>query len=382
MAKNGLKIMDSDLHIVEPPDLWQRYIDPEYKQRAPVGLARHRRDMGITLDGVNIQFGAPLTPGRPQAPPNPRINARVEQERRKQDAIYEDGEKHGWDPGSHLRAMDTEGIDIGVLFPTRGLTVLAVDGMDPGLALAIARAYNNWLYDFCQGDPDRLFGAAMIPPFDVEYAVSETRRCVEELGFRCIFMRPNVVNGRNWHDPYYDPLWAECQRLGVPVGLHEGANPPYLNQVGDRLGSNMLIHVCSHPMEMMLAAVSFCGGGVLARYPELKVAFLEANSSWAPWLMWRLDEHYEAQGYRHPELTTYPSEYFKERCFVSMEPGEWPAKHLEEQGYGDSVVFSTDYPHGDGQYPYAVDSFLTMDLSPEAKRKYLWDNCARLYSFS
>ena len=382
MAKNGLKVMDSDLHIFEPPDLWQRYIDPEFKHRAPVGLARHQRDMGITLDGVNIQFGAPLAPGRPQAPPDPRVDERVEQERRKQDAIYEDGEKHGWDAASQLRAMDTEGIDVGVLFPSRGLTVLAVDGMDPGLALAIARAYNDWLYDFCQVGPDRLFGAAMIPPFDVEFAVSETRRCVEELGFKCIFMRPNVINGRNWHDPYYDPLWAECQRLGIPVGFHEGANPPYLNQVGDSLGSRMLIHACSHPMEMMLAAVSFCGGGVLARYPELKVAFLEANSSWAPWLMWRLDEHYEAQGYRHPELETYPSEYFKQRCFVNMESGEWPAKHLEEQGYGDSVVFSTDYPHGDGQYPHAVDSFLTMDLSPEAKRKYLWDNCARLYSFS
>ena len=382
MAKNGLKVMDSDLHIFEPPDLWQRYIDPEFKHRAPVGLARHQRDMGITLDGVNIQFGAPLAPGGPRLPLILELMRGWSKREENRDAIYEDGEKHGWDAASQLRAMDTEGIDVGVLFPSRGLTVLAVDGMDPGLALAIARAYNGWLYDFCQVGPDRLFGAAMIPPFDVEYAVSETRRCVEELGFKCIFMRPNVINGRNWHDPYYDPLWAECQRLGIPLGFHEGANPPYLNQVGDSLGSNMLIHACSHPMEMMLAAVSFCGGGVLARYPELKVAFLEANSSWAPWLMWRLDEHYEAQGYRHPELETYPSEYFKQRCFVNMEPGEWPAKHLEEQGYGDSVVFSTDYPHGDSQYPHAVDSFLTMDLSPEAKRKYLWDNCARLYSFS
>ncbi len=382
MANSGFKVMDSDMHIFEPPDLWQRYIDPKFEKRAPVGLNRHRRDMGLTLDGVNIQFGAPLLPGRPQPAANPQVQERVEQERRKQDAIYADGEENGWDPASQLRAMDTEGIDIAVLFPSRGLTVLAIDGMDPDLALAISQAYNNWLYEFCQGGPDRLYGAAMVPPFDVEYAVTETRRCVEELGLRCIFMRPNVVNGRNWHDPYYDPLWAECQRLQIPVGLHEGANPPYINQVGSSLGSNMLIHACSHPMEMMLAAVSFCGGGVLARFPELKVGFLEANCSWAPWLMWRLDEHYEAQGYRQPELKKPPSEHFKEQCFVNMEPGEWPAKHLEDLGYRDTVVFSTDYPHGDGQYPHAVDSFLSMDLSPDAKRKVLWDNCARLYNFS
>ena len=65
-----------------------------------------------------------------------------------------------------------------------------------------------------------------------------------------------------------------------------------------------------------------------------------------------------------------------------MEPGEWPAKHLEDLGYADTVVFSTDYPHGDGQYPHAVETFLTMGLSTDAKRKFLWDNCARLYNFS
>ena len=96
MATNGFKVMDSDMHIFEPPDLWQRYIDPKFEKRAPVGLNRHRRDMGITLDGVNIQFGTPMMPGRPQPAPNPQVQERVEQERRKQDAIYADGEENGW----------------------------------------------------------------------------------------------------------------------------------------------------------------------------------------------------------------------------------------------------------------------------------------------
>ena len=104
-------------------------------------------------------------------------------------------------------AMDTEGIDIAVLFPSRGLTVLAIDGMDPDLALAISQAYNNWLYEFCQGGPDRLYGAAMIPPFDVEYAVTETRR---------------VTRNSHWRNSAEIPL-AHAQRKSSPYSHKRGA---------------------------------------------------------------------------------------------------------------------------------------------------------------
>ena len=59
----------------------------------------------------------------------------------------------------------------------------------------------------------------MISPFDIDDAVTETRRSVKELGFKGIFLRPNPVNGRNWHDPFYEPLWAELEALNVPARL-------------------------------------------------------------------------------------------------------------------------------------------------------------------
>ena len=100
--------------------------------------------------------------------------------------------------------------------PAGGLFTLGDSDLDPALATAISRAYNDWLADFCGGGPStssggRLFGAAMIPPQDIEGAVAEARRAVKELGFRTVFVRPNPVAGRNWHDPHYDPLWAEIQ---------------------------------------------------------------------------------------------------------------------------------------------------------------------------
>src|SRR3989441_5421446 len=103
----------------------------------------------------------------------------------------------------------------------------------------------------------------MISPFDVEDAVSETRLSVQELGFRGVLLRPNIVHNRTWHDPYYEPLWSTLEELGVPVGFHEGAGAQ-LRQVGEQFGSNgMLRHVFCHPVEQMMAAASFCGGGVL-----------------------------------------------------------------------------------------------------------------------
>ena len=95
-------------------------------------------------------------------------------------------------------------------------------------------------------------------------------------------MRPNRVGGRNWHDPYYDPLWAEVERLGVPVGLHEGGGYVDLPQAGAEFETYMMNHTCTHAMGMMLACVSFIGGGILERFPRLNVAFLEGNCSWAP----------------------------------------------------------------------------------------------------
>jgi predicted TIM-barrel fold metal-dependent hydrolase len=112
--------------------------------------------------------------------------------------------------------------------------------MDPALATAISRAYNDWLAEFCAGGSGRMFGAGMIPPHDIEGAISEARRAVNELGFKTVFVRPNPVNGRNWHDTYYDPLWAEIERLGVPLSFHEGGRVN-LPQPGDNFDTHMAV---------------------------------------------------------------------------------------------------------------------------------------------
>jgi predicted TIM-barrel fold metal-dependent hydrolase len=379
VAKLGFRVLDSDMHVLEPPDLWQRYIDPAWRHAAPVGLTELRRDMRVKVKShVVLRIG----PVRPLASGGVAWSA-------DQDRVFARAEERGWDAVSQAEAMDVEGLDQAVLFPSRGLFVLGLDtprvmgsdGLEPELAAAIARAYNDWLADFCRVRPGRMYGAAMVPPHDVAAAVTETRRAVEQLGFRAIFLAPGCVDRRPWHDPYFDPLWAECERLDVPITFHGGGQtwlkPDFTLEVLDKL---MMWHTFGQPLGVMMVAVSLTAGGVFERFPRLRAGLLEGNCSWAPWLFHRLDEHWEWVG-RHevPELRRRPSEYFRTNCYLAVEADETPVTQYVERFGDENLVFSTDYPHADSKYPNAVETFLKLPLSDTSKRRVLWDNCARLY---
>ena len=166
--------------------------------------------------------------------------------------------------------MDAEGLDLAVLYPSRGLFVLGLDsteqigsdGLEPPFATAIAHAYNDWMKDFCDFAPDRMYGAGMVAAHDVSGAVDEARRCVEELGFKAIFLPPAAVNRRPWYHKAYDPLWAEIERLGVPLAFHGGGQtyltPDFGLEVLDRL---MLWHTFSQPLGIQFVTACLCGGG-------------------------------------------------------------------------------------------------------------------------
>ena len=370
MAKNGFLIFDSDMHIMEPADLWQRYIDERYKSAAPVGITSENvRDLRISWpDLAAVADGTGAT----------GINRKGHNYEKNQ-VLYKEHSSRGWDSYCQLEAMEAEGIDVAVMFPSRGLSVLTRPDIDPGLGAAIARAYNDWMYDFCSVDPNRMFGAGMISVYDINDAVAETRRAVKELGFKAVFVRSNVIVGKNWHDPYFEPLWDTLEELDVPIGFHE-ASGSMSKQAGEHFDNFMLRRVYAQPFEQMMGLGSFVGGGVLERHPNLRAAFLEANCAWLPWLLWRIEEMHELELDAYmPELTESPIELFKRQCWVSIEPDEGPARYALDYIGNDQVVFSTDYPHGDSRYPNAVNAFLELDISDEDKRKILWDNCARFY---
>ena len=375
MANNGYKVLDSDMHILEPADLWQRFLDKKYRHLAPVGMTEHVRDLRLVgPDGK--AWGRPVDPAPGTIPPPGHIF-------HKNQKLFAPHKARGWTAQVQLDAMAEEGLDLAILYPSRGLNVLSDPNLAAPFAAALARAYNDWLYEFCQADTNKLVGAGMISPFDIDAAIAEAERCVKQLGFRAIFLRANIVNGHNWHDAYYEPLWSALEGLNVALGFHE-ANNSLARQSGDNFGYDfMLRHTYSHPVEQMLAVGSFCGGGILDRHPQLRVAFLEGNCGWLPFLLWRLDEHWELYGDQWaPHLKRAPSTYFKQQCYASVECDEEPGKYAIDFLGNERLIFSTDFPHVDTKYPNAVKRFLELPFSAEDKRKILWDNCATYYGMT
>jgi uncharacterized protein len=373
-------VADSDMHVMEPADLWSRYMDPAWGHAAPVGLSEIERDMRVKVkNAVLLRMGRT----RPRQEGQPWKSEQV--------SAFAHAEARGWDAKSQVMAMDVEHLDSTVLFPSRGLFVLSLqstehigpDGLEPELASAIARGYNDWMADFVRecDAPERVFGAAMIAPHDVAGAVDELARNVER-GFKAAFLVPGLVDNRPWHHERYDPIWREAERLDVPVCFH-GGGTTYLKPdfaFSEHLDRLMLWHAFNQPLGIMFVATCLTAGGVLERFPTLRVGLLEGNCSWAPFMLYRLDEHWEWMGrYEAPEVRLRPSEYFMRNCFVSCEADEVGAKHYFEDFGDDNVIFSTDYPHADSKYPRATEAFLSLPFETDTKRKVLWDNYARLY---
>jgi predicted TIM-barrel fold metal-dependent hydrolase len=360
---------------MEPPDLWERYLDVRFRDRAPQRLMEYAWDVRIRLEGSVL----PWTPERESI--TDQWPTLVESERTA--VQYREEMTGGFDAKAQVRAMEKEGLDLAVLYPTVALYICAFPAMDAAFGTALCRAYNNWLADFIhQADPQRIRGAAAICPHDVTLAVAETQRAVAELGMRAIFLRPNIVNNRPWHDPYYDPLWATCQDVNIPVGFHEGTCLVAHSAGAERFRNFGTAHIASHPLEQMLACRDVIMGGVLERFPRLRVAFLEANCGWLPWWLERMDGHFEWRR-KYGELQhlrLLPSEYFRRQCFVSVECDEKLTRFVVEELGDDCFVTSTDYPHADAKYPHAMDHFLQLDLQADSRRKIVWDNTQRLYA--
>src|SRR5438132_193409 len=193
------RVIDADGHVLEPVDLWERYIDPEFRHQAPRGVGV----LGVDVLGhvlPDVPGGIPL-----EAPDYTTGPA----------ARYGFAARRNFDAESQLEALDIEGIDVAVLYPSRGLYAASVDDLPPRFAAAICRAYNRWLAEFCARAPERLVGAAFVSLHDPDLAVAEAVHAVEQLGMRAVFARPNPVNGRTIDHADFDPLYAEIDGPGT-----------------------------------------------------------------------------------------------------------------------------------------------------------------------
>jgi uncharacterized protein len=368
-------VIDADGHICEPPDLWEKYIEPRFREGCPrliileggEEILRIEGDYAISLNGRKqpISFGAVGAFGAREGKVSPRIP-------------YLEGRRGGFDPYARIPDMDAEGIDAAFLYPSLGLFMGAIK--DPEFSVAVCRAYNRWLADYCKSYPERLFGAAMLPMQSVEGAVQEMRFAAQQLGFRAGFIRPNPYNGRVLHDPDYDPLWAEAQELGFSIGIHGGSESGQPTLGMERFVKGAAVrHAVGHTFEMMAAATSLIMCGVCDRFPKVKFAFLESGGGWMAGWLDRMDRHYDDKGFNDTRLSMRPSELFRRQCFISFEPVEGSLKYLADYLGSENILWATDYPHLDG-FPDAPNLIKQMGLAPQTLKHVLATGAKRYYN--
>jgi uncharacterized protein len=381
----ALNVIDSDGHILEPPDLWEKHIDPKFREGCPKlfftddghEVLRLEGEMALDLSrtpagGTSkklIRFGGLGTFGARSG----GINS--------QEASYLEGKRGGFDPHVRIKDMDAEGIDAAFLYPS---LALFLGGMrDPEFAAAACRAYNRWLaQEYCAPYPGRLFGVAMLPMQSVELAVEELRYSAKTLGYRAAFVRPNPYNGRVLHSRDFNPLWAEAQELDVAIGIHGGQESPQPQLAMDRFTSGSAVrHAVSHTFEMMAASTSMIMCGVCDRFPKLRVAFLESGGGWLVGWLDRMNRHYDDVGMNDTGLKNRPGDIFRRQCFVSFEPVEKSLPLLADYLGAENILWATDYPHADG-FPNAPSMIRSMGLPPDTLAKVLAVGARRLYGLN
>jgi uncharacterized protein len=385
--KDGLRFVDSDMHVMEPPDLFDRYLDPKYRDRVTVRVGAdgkpNRGPAGLILiDGeptsdLDVQQYRKSTKRISATSTQPPLSgSRIHDANRLDYAIERD-----YDAVAQCWGMDQEGIDLAVLYPTVGLGLLAKNGIDPRLSLAICQAYNNWIHEFCSHSPDRLKFVAMLPMHDVHLACRELVRCVRELGAVGSFIRPNLINGHYWHSNYWDPLYTVHEELGVTWGFHEGVSAIYSHML-ELYGENRFYrHVAAHWIEMQQALIAQVIGGVFEFHPKLRVAFLEAQNSWVPGLLTRIEWDYPQFRDSHaPYLSLTPKEYFRRNCWAAVEGSEPEIEATAGLIGADRMCISSDYPHFDSNFPNVANNVLA-SCSRDTAAKILGGG-ASLYGFT
>ena len=367
-------VVDADGHVCEPADLWTR------------GLPAHLRDKGIRLRwNEETGYDECLVEDR-MATDRGLVglgNAGEDFVEFGRGRHYEGLNPAGFDAHERVKVLDAEGIDVSVMYPGLGLKLGGI--VDRDLAVASCQVYNDWIAEWCAQAPDRLVGVGALPMQDPKRAADEVRR-IAGLGLRAGFARPNAYNDRHMHHPVYTPVWEALCETGLPIAFHPAglADMPGAGRALTHLMAAGTHHALILLFDEQMTLSNLVYGGVLERFPELKVAILECGGGWIAHWMDRLDEFLESYGWATGGLSLTPREYFQRQCWISFDPGEITSKVLAPIVGGDRFVWASDFPHSDAKYPGVVDELResSVGMDPHDRTALFGTNALAMYGLS
>ena len=367
-------IIDADGHILEPPTLWDSYLDPQFRSRG-IRIKRDEHGMEyLEYDGKPAQMmrhGVLHTLGG--------MGRTLEQLKPSAEKTYLNSAPFGsMDMKERLKLLDQDGIDKAILYPTVGL-LWEAEVEDPELTNAYCRAYNRWIVDFCRDSGGRLIPIAHLSLLDIPAAVAELERAVKD-GCKGAFVAPFNHTRRAHGHPDNDPLFAKFQELGVPFGIHPTFEPSTLaSRRFAGLERSIWYHqvMACHPAQ--IAFTTLFSFGVFDKFPELKVIVLESGAGWIGYWVDRMDALYEVPLNR-PPLKETPSHYIRTRCWFSADPDERALAGLMRFIGEDRFFWASDFPHQDHGRGYMKElRGMLAEMPASAAAKIAGQNVAKLY---
>ena len=375
-------VVDADGHILEPPDLWERYLEPQYRDRA---VRIRKDDRGLEYLEVN---GKPSKMVRNDFPATLGVMDQLggfTYEREPTGLRYVDNASFGaMEVKERLQRLDIEHIERAFLYPTLGL-LWESECEDLELSVAYARAYNRWIVDFCSESNGRLFPIAHIPLGVPELAEQELRRAARD-GVRGFFVPPFIWSRKPHGHPEHHRVFAAAQELGLPFGLHPAFEPHWAapTRFGRMTGNDTAFFQNVTLGDAIRAGfTSLFQYGVFDLFPELCVVILEIGAGWIGYWLERMDAVYESPIGQTVPLKLKPSEYFRRQCWVSGDPDERALAGVIPFVGEDRFFWASDFPHTDHPPQYVPNLIALVSLLPEsAQARLLGKNVLACYGLS
>lgn len=372
------RIIDADSHFMEPLDLWERYIEPQFRSRClrferdtngahVMVINENKRIDGVgefTMEdmlGVGVGYGQKEEgKGLGTFDYATAFNSTLE------------------DMDARVRFLDQEGMESQFIYPTLGL-MWEGQVTDPELAAAHCRAYNTWALEICSTHRNRLFPVGHLTLRHPTATVQELHR-LAKAGVRTVFVGAFPVGGKSFGSPDFDPVWATAQDLDMAVGIHLVVHRNYTGHdwYQDRRPGFMYLSM-NAIQDPRMALTTMVYDGVFERFPRLRVSTIEAASGWVVEWLDRLDYRYSYMGHSC-QMKRPASEYFERNIWISADPTERLLPYMVEL-LGDHKFFiGSDFPHAEGFVEPIAKARRALAKLPETSvNKILGENAAQFF---
>ncbi len=376
---SDLRVISADSHVMEPADFWLKRLDARFREQAPRVIKKEH--------GPGVVFVAPGISPFPVAAGFAR-GMGGEDLKEHMNKGYEAARPSGWDPAERIKDQDVDGVEAEVLYTTLGMPLFGLENAD--LQRACFRVYNDWVAEFCSYKPRRLIGSALISLEDIGEGVKELERCAK-IGLRGAMIWGSPPEDKPYSSRAYDPLWQAASELRMPLSLHviTGKGRESKLQIDPVTGSLRNAAAGSwpemyagliHEIQRSLSSIIF--GGVLERFPKLRIVSAENDVGWLPHFMYRLDHAQEKFAAMVAEpIPLKPSEYIRRQLFATFQDD--PVGPAAYKLFGEAnYMWASDFPHADSTWPNSrqVIEKDFASVPPEVTRKIVFENVVRLYN--